>query len=171
VNSTEWRAAIAELDGDIAGWRTSPFLHVLVTARMVRRNPCWLWLAGRFVRRRAANESWQADVGEGTGRLVVAYFVHLGDAWKTITGGADTRWRTLMRERAFRIWGNRPMLAAIKLERAQTLGADAKLLVVMLRRFYWLQEFWTGALPLLLLPHPLVKRGILSIGRRTPRGG
>jgi hypothetical protein len=87
-----------------------------------------------------------------------------------VTGGRDRVWRRLMRDRALAIWGNRPVLAAVKLEPQQTLAGDARLLLVMLRRFYWLPAFWTGSFPVLVLPHTALKHGLLENVGRFRRG-
>jgi hypothetical protein len=63
------------------------------------------------------------------------------------------------------------MVTHYKAQAGHTLADDVRLLVAMVRWYWFLPQFWTDSMLALVIPHPLVPAAQRAAGRLRSRGG
>jgi abequosyltransferase len=133
------------------------FAHLLLLGRMVQRRPRWMWLPDALVQHTTGTSALDEDLDyDYTGyQLTVMEGRHT--VWSMLLGSRSPLYKGVM-TKAYRRTARQPMvLLGLKLAPNHTLTRDVALLAGLTRYFFWHRTFWVRTVPLLLIPHQLVK--------------
>jgi len=166
VRRDAWRAVAEELRGEPLG-RTPLFPHLAVIYRMVAQQPVWIWAPGPTFHLRVGEPNSVLEQARGLTEYHLETTAEtLSIAYEVL--GHSSGVRGLVRD----VWQaifNPVALAAYKVHPAQTLTDDRRLAIGATRWFSRMPSFWLLSLPVLLLPHGLVRMLCRPLGRAVRR--
>ena len=170
VRRDRWVAAVADLGPrGIAAGRNFPHLPIL--GSVIRRNPRWRWVAEPVVRHRIGLTSVADTFDGGLAEYTMIVTSDRARIWRAMFGGRSALYRSAMGS----IWlvqAHPAMLAHLKQLPGQTVSLDFRLLVCLIRCYWFLPAFWALSMPILVLPHRLVGPvldGVRAVKARVPR--
>ena len=154
VNRQIWLEALASTEREAV---TRTLLgQMLVIGLMIKRCPRWVWHPKTLVVHRMGTSVLAEDVDHDYGGYALKIMDERSYVWSVLFGKGTPLYRTAMRKAYWRT-ANPYILTRSKLEAGQTLGRDMRLLVGLVRHFYWLREFWEESFPVLVKPHLQLK--------------
>jgi len=162
-----WLEAVAQAGPEgLARGRSYP--HLVLITLMVRRLPRWVWCPRELVTQRVGASSVFGDrTAYDAARYEAALLTDRSAVWAELLGPWSSLHRALLR----RVWWRHfrpPILLFLKLDPGFGADSDLRLLVVLLRHFWWMPRFWALTLPMLLLPGAWLRalRVLIRAGKR-----
>ena len=126
--------------------------HVYLLARMMQRDPAWVWTPFVAVKMRGDNGEVPERLGAKAYAVPLAYLRDMTGIWSRVCGRSRTLYRRLLTKAMLLTWSP-TVVRHLKLKQNHT-SADDTLLLARFTCYLWpLPQFWLRTLPALLVPH------------------
>jgi glycosyltransferase involved in cell wall biosynthesis len=153
VRRSEWQTVVEGQRERLLA--ASPnFAYALVLGRVARRRPDWLWLPQVVVHNRLFASTWVE--GRAYHDVHLAWLRDIAGVFRELSAGNRETYKRLLYKWYLLAESNQE-LVTWKMGAELSWRDDLRMLTGVARCLYPLREFWLHALPLLLVPHGLVK--------------
>lgn len=168
-----WQQAVEEV-GEKSLIAVGYFPYAYLIAKMLQKQPLWVWQPVPLVRNRLDNDSLTRDLGKNLIQYLLGNFHGMEIIWATFLGRRSALYQYLMEDTYERYWTWRQIISC----KAHTRSAPAdnvRLLIEFTRHLYFVPGFWLLTFPCLLIPHPVFRAAyrvgfpILQSWRRARR--
>lgn len=159
-----WLQSLSEM-GEASYLRFRYFPYVYVFGKMVKKRPQWMWLPEALVKIRTENDFLYADMGRSLLKYHQNISAELAVIWGELLGGSNATYQALMRDNYQCFWHGRVLLH-YKLRHSCTAADEARALGTFTRLLFFLPHFWIATLPVLLVPHRIL-RAVYAAYQRT----
>ncbi|MEJ7786151.1 MAG: glycosyltransferase family 2 protein [Solirubrobacteraceae bacterium] len=163
VRRERWNAAVTELgqEGIAAGLN---FPHLPILGTVIRRAPRWRWISEPVIRHRIGLRSVQDSFDGGLTPYTITVTADRSRIWQAMFGRRSRLYRLAMRK-VWLVQAHPAALIDLKQQPGQTVALDVRLLVCLVRAYWFLPGFWALSMPVLLMPHGLIGP-VLDVVRR-----
>jgi len=169
VRRDRWNAAVTELgpDGIAAGLN---FPHLPILGAVIRRAPRWRWVAEPVICHRIGLRSVQDTFEGGLTPYTITVTADRSRIWRAMFGRRSRLYRLAMRK-VWLVQAHPAALAHLKQQPGQSLALDLRLLVCLVRAYWFVPGFWVQSMPVLLMPHGLIGPTLDAARRAKARIG